>query len=411
MSELCVLCHANPGRPACTYCLDDLDRQLADLPRRYAALSDELTPSQAPDGERVNGGGHVHAALPVRVGALSLVGPGGDVPLTLHPLIRHWSVKRKVQVTTHVVGHARTVQVEVTDWFHEAVIGVDGRPVMVPDDDQIGVVPPREWLDMQVRRVRAHFGHHVPPRTLLRDQKSWLPPAYRLLLHVPGGPQLIGFLAATHAASGAAARLAYRGLLGENRDPSVADLERGEPPRTMRWDVQYLRTWLPKACEQDALDLPEFAAQLHAMHAEIGHVLGEVPDRTRIGRCPAFVAELDVDGEPTGRKKACGGTLWQDKGAHLSAQVQCPRCRSTWDTAGFAGAGTAREIRRVWPVDRHRRYTAADIDRLNVPKCHGCGQKVIIEWREVTGTRDGARTWQPTITSCTNGCAEARRVL
>jgi hypothetical protein len=422
MPDLCVVCHAEPG-PLCEADLKTVDRQLRDLPGRLAACARELRPGRSPAGERVAMSAHVHAALPARVAALSLLGPGGDVPVALHPLMRHWSVKRKVQVTTHIVGIARMVEVEVTDWFHEAAGADDDKLTMVEDyrHDQIGVVPPREWLDQQVRRWRGHFGHHVPARTMLGGITAYVPAAWRHLLTLPGGPAAIAFLAAardaTPAGRAAQARMAYRGLLATpaaipERDPVVAELEhRGHAtPRAMGWDIDYLRTWLPKAAGEDGLDIGAFVAQLAALHAEIGRVLGDTPDEEWIGRCPAFLSEYDEDGEPTGRKKPCGGGLWQDNTA-FTAQVQCPRCRMTWDTRGNAGAGTAREIRRVWPIDRRKRYTARDIDRITMPKCPGCGNKVSVEWREVTGSRDKQRTWKPVTARCLPSCDQARRIL
>ncbi len=413
MPKLCVVCRAQPG-PVCRDDQTRMDRQLAALPAKLAAVATgALMPARPAAAERVAMSAHVHSSLPANGGALNLIGPGGDVPPILHPLVRHWSTKRKVLVTTHVVGYARTVAVEVTDWFHEMVVDDDGRPVMVPDDDQIGVIPPREWLDMQVRRWRAHFGHHVPARTMFGPTRGYLPAAYLPLLPLPDGPRTVGFLLAAHAADGAYQRLAHRGLLayettGE-RDPAVADVE-GRGRRSMGWDIHYLRTWLTEACGQENLDMAAFAAQLAGLHGEIARVLSDTPDQEWIGRCPAFLAEYDPDGEPTGRQKPCGAGLWQDNDAFISAQVVCPHCHTTWDTRGHAGAGTAREIRRVWPIDRRRRYTADEVDRLHTPRC-GCGKRVTVDWRDVTGTRDKQRTWQPAGAHCPDGCAEARRTI
>ena len=413
MSDRCVVCHDQPG-PVCSADQKLIDQQLASLPGRFAALAAAPLPGQSAPEERVAVSSHVATPVPGGAARMSLLGPGGQVPLVLHPLVRHWSAKRKVLVTTHVVGHARQIQVEVTDWFHELVRDDDGNPVMVPNDDQVGVVPPREWLDQQVRRWRSHFGHHVPQRTLLPRyyMRPYVPPGYVTLLRMPGGPSIIGLLAAVHAATGSNARLAYAGLLATRDVAADAERRQGEPPPTesVRWDVKYLRTWLSKACAEDALDMASFAAQLGALHAEIGRCLGDTPDQEWIGRCPAFVAELADDGEPTGRKLPCGAGLWQDNNA-FAAQVQCPRCAMTWDTRGHGGAGTAREIRRVWPIDRRRRYSAPEIDRLYLPKCLGCGKRVKIEWRDVTGTRDRHRTWQPMSASCDTGCEEARRTV
>lgn len=409
MADACLVCRKQPGK-VCRGCLTDMDRQLADLPRRFHALADALRPRQTAATER--GATRVHAGLPVHEDALSLIGPGADVPPILHPRLRHWSATRTVQVTTHIVGIARTAQVKVTDWFTEPVTGPDGTPELeqLPDDDQIGVTPPREWLDMHARRLRSFYGHHVPRRTQTRQHTMYVPATYRTLLGLKGGPVTIGMLAAVTIADGGLQRLADRGMLARQAEAEHHE-NGGEPPRSMRWDVDYLRSWLEKACDDDALDVAEFAAQLRALHAEITRVLGETPDQTWVGRCPAFIAELDADGEPSGRKKPCGAGLWQDNGAHLSAQVRCPRCHSVWDTRGHAGAGTAREIRRVWPYDRRRRYTAAEINQLRKPSCPACGGRVQVRWRDVTGTRDPQRTWQPHGATCERGCPEAGRVV
>lgn len=355
MTDSCVVCHTAAGR-VCHTCQQTIDGRLTDLPARLTAVARHaLEPSRSPAGERVAMGAHVHSSPPTRVAALSLLGPGCEVS----------------------------------------------------DPDQIGLPPPREWLDIKVRRWRAHFGHHVPARTMLGELRPYMPATWRLLLRFEHGPEAIAMLSAAHAASGAAARLAYRGLLTPHPGQPEAPLL----PRSVRWDVEYLRTWLGKACAEDALDIAGFAAELHALHAEIGWVLNDTPELTWLGRCPAFVDERDHDGQPTGRKRPCGGELWQENGAFISAQVRCPRCHITWDTRGHAGAGTAREIRRVWPIDRRRRYTADDIDRLRVPACRGCGRRVTIDWRDVTGTRDKQRTWQPVSVACPAGCDEARRLL
>jgi len=408
MVEVCVVCRTRPGR-VCHTCQTTIDNQLAGLPARYARLADVLTPGRAPIGEHVgSGGGSVHAASPVRDAALSLLGPGADVPPALHPLARHWSAKRTVQATTHANGYAQVVEVEVTDWFHDLVVDEDGQPMLAAhiDDDQVGVVPPREWLDMQARSWRAHFGHHVPARTLAGDH-PYVPAAYATLLRTDRGAGAIAFLVATHIAGGGPARLLHHGLTrSDHAHPAP-----GEPPRSMRWDVSYLRTWLDKACGDDDVDMAAFAAELRALYAELDRALGEVQERSRIGRCPAFLAEVDADGQPTGRKRPCGGALWEERGAYLSAQVVCPRCRMTWETRGHAGAGTAREIRRVWPVDRWRRYTREQISRIVLPKCPGCGKRVVVEWRDVTGTRDPERTWQARSARCRDGCEQARRVM
>lgn len=405
MSDVCVVCHRGPGK-VCPACLNSMDHQLSELPRRYATISGALAPRQTGPAER--GAARVHAGLPLNENALSLLAPGGLPPI-LHPKIRHWQTRRKVEVTTYAPGRPpRTVTIVLTDWFSEPVTGTDGQPVMDVDDDQVGVIPPREWLDQHVRQIRTHLGHHVPARTTIRATRTYVPAVYRTLLQHARGPAVIAWLATTSHATGALERLAYRGLLSTPADTATRIERRGEPPRSIQWDVAYLRTWLEKACTEDAIDPAAFAAQLRALHAEITRVLGDTPDQTWVGRCPAFIATLDDTGQPTGRRKPCGAGLWQDNSAYVSAQVQCPRCSSTWDTRGHAGAGTAREIRRVWPIDRRRRYTADEVGRLRTPTCTSCGKRLTIRWRDVTGTRDKQRTWQPTGAVCDQGCDDAR---
>lgn len=424
--QTCVVCHNNPG-PVCDDDQAAMTKMLTALPRRLRQLATALLPGQTEPGERVAAPGKVHAPLPARLDALSLVGPGtSEITVRLNPLVRHWSAKRTVLVQTHVAGLAKVVEVEVTDWFHETVTGPDGRPVLVPEDDQVGTVPPREWLDAQVRRWRACFGHKVPPRTLASSHgsRTHLSGRHRTLLRVPGGDRVLAFLLAAAKVGGDWQRSAHFGLLGyqepaeRSLDPLLDDIERrfGEAPKelTVEWDVQYLATWLAAACEVPELDIAEFAAQLRALHAEIGRALGETPDQQWIGRCPAFIVEElppeEEDGEPVVRRRPCGAGLWQDN-ASFTAQVQCPRCSSVHDTRGPGAAHTAREIRRVWPLDRRRRYSAADIDQLRMPKCPTCSERVRVQWKDVTGTRDRQRWWTPESASCDTGCDDARRVL
>lgn len=431
----CVVCHAKPG-PVCDDDLAALIKMLKALPRRLSQLTTALLPGQHEGGERVTTSSKVTAPLPARLDALSLVGPGtSEITVRLNPLVRHWSTRRTVQVTTHVAGRVAIRDVDVVEWFHEQVLGPDGKPVLVPEDDQVGIVPPREWLDAQVRRWRVHFGHKVPPRTMQRQplSRTHLSGFHTTLLRIAGGDRVLAFLAAAAKVGADYQRAAHFGLLGyqepaeRSLDPLLDDIERrfGEAPRELAvgWDVQYLATWLPQACDAaDELDIADFAAQLRALHAEIGRALGETPDQQWIGRCPAFIAEVeplqrDEDGnvvmQETAeevRRRPCGAGLWQDNNA-FSAQVQCPRCATLHDTRGPGAVRTAREIRRVWPVDRRRRYNADDIDRLVVPKCAGCASRVRVAWKEVTGTRDKQRWWSPTSTSCDNGCVEAGRLM
>ncbi|MER5608246.1 hypothetical protein AB0F93_00550 [Micromonospora tulbaghiae] len=431
--QTCVVCHSKPG-PVCDDDQAALTRMLTALPQRLRQLSTALLPGQTEPGERVAAPGKVTAPLPARLDALSIVGPGtSEITVRLNPLVRHWSAKRRVSVQTHVAGRVSVTEVEVTDWFHETVIGPDGRPVLVPEDDQVGTVPPREWLDSQVRRWRAHFGHAVPNRTVPARPAptTHLSGRHRTLLRVRGGDRVLAFLLAAAKVGSDWQRAAHFGLLGyqepaeRSLDPLLDDIERrfGEPPRDLAvaWDVNYLTTWLAAAAEVPELDIADFAAQLRTLHAEIGRALGETPDQQWIGRCPTFIADIppigfDDNGDPLMpelaevKRRPCGAGLWQDN-TQFAAQVQCPRCHTLHDTRGPGAATLAREIRRVWPLDRRRRYTATDIDVLRVPKCPACGERVRVDWKEVTGTRDKQRTWTPSTVSCPTGCDDARRVM
>ena len=161
------------------------------------------------------------------------------------------------------------------------------------------------------------------------------------------------------------------------------------------------------ACDRgDELGIDTFHAELQAVTAEIQRVLREDRVPTWIGRCPSFIADPD-----SGVKHPCGAGLWQEAGW---AQVTCPRCHSTHDTRGPAGRTLSRQIRTVWPVDRRRRYSADDMAATVPPRCPDCGDRVIIEWREVTGTddaRERRRWWQPKASRCEAGCRNAGRVL
>ncbi len=440
MTDACVVCR-KPGPALCDADRREAIKTLANLPARLSRLATEIAAISGPSGsERVSSPGKVEAKIPARMAVLTLGGPGAtEVPQKLHPLLRHWSIRRTVTVHGHANGFATTYEQVVTDWYHEAVIGADGRPVLVTDDDQVGVLPPREWLDYQVRQWRSALGHHVPKRTTLaRDSEAarWL----RILRdqldpgdRAPAGPVALGpllragvdprviTLAALPAIYGRQQRAEHFGLTGyqppaeRSLDPLLDDVERrfGEPPkeRAVLMDIQYLITWIEEAAEQAGeleLDIADFMAGLHALDGELARVLGDDDDKTWVGRCPAFLEETADDG--TTSRRPCGAGLWQDN-AEFAAQVQCPRCHSVWDTRGPSAATLAREMRKVWPIDRRRRYNADEIDRLTYPRCPTCQERVIIDWKDVTGTRDQRRWWQPTRARCQRGCDEAGRLV
>jgi hypothetical protein len=436
VAQPCLVCHY---RNAETVCAEDrrlLAKQLAAIPKKLTTLTLQLMPGNDTDGPRV-AASRVEAPLPIRLDALSLIAAGSEqVTSPLHPLIRRWSVTTTIRVQTVVRGETITEQRRIQQWFSEPVNGPDGTPVLVPDDDQIGSIPPREWLDMTVRAWRSQLGHHVPPRTTKAISARlggthgpitiWpapRPAAARqltqaeqvrfllLLLRTPAGRRTFYLVRALRV-------IAQRALpapaAAEPIDPLAAEMQRrfgaADQVGSAEWDVKYLLTWLDTACDRD-LGIAEFAAELGAITAELDRALGNEPTQTRIGRCPAFLLEEHLtndDEPPLITRRPCGAELLHEPGW---AQVPCPRCHSVWDVRGPAAIRTAREIRRVWPIDRHRKYTADEIDRLNYPRCHSCTTQVTVRWREVTDPRDKSRTWQPTSARCENGCEAASRTL
>lgn len=448
---VCVVCRRQEGDIVCEDDRSGIAKMLGALPGRLERLSGLLFPGQGQglDESRV-ATSRTDAQLPIRTAALSLLAGGNEqVSGMLHPLVRRWKTRRMALVSRIVVaGGVATIveeEKEIDDWHREFVRDPDGRLVEAPDDDQIGTLPPREWLDTQVRYWRLKLGDHLPSRTpgavahSTRDALGrpivtmWpakLPHgnektgrAARVaalqvmpLLSSPPGREIYSML---HAVEWWRQQQINRrvGLYREvspalrPMDPLMEDVEArfGEPPRALAigWDVKYLLTHLDVACDRgDELAIETFAAELHALTAELLRALGEKPKDIWIGRCPAMIAELGDRENP--RKKPCGAGLWQQI---EWAQVPCPRCHTTWDTRGPAGRTLAREICRVWPVDRRRRYNAEQLAAVVPPKCPGCNGRVQIEWREVTGTGERQRWWQARASTCGNRCEKARQVL
>jgi hypothetical protein len=148
----------------------------------------------------------------------------------------------------------------------------------------------------------------------------------------------------------------------------------------------------------------KFAAELRSLSAELTRVLGEKPDDQWLGKCPSTITDRD-----TGDKQVCGAGLWQDPHASV---VECPRCHCTWGPLVVGLFHLAAEIRRVWPLDRRRRYSAEEIDALRQIRCPGCASDEIqIGWQEVTAVGDRQRWWRPTRTRCPDGCARAGEIL
>ncbi len=378
---VCVVCRRREPQNGhvCDPCRDRITSGLDDLLAMMDKLQLALVPTSAPASDRVSTS-RVGAPLPARLDALSLVGPGNEsVTAMLHPLVRRWSATRTVTVTTVRANRWQQEDRTITDWFQELALDDAGHPILVADDDQIGVLPPREWLDSWVRAWRSGLGLHRPR---LRRPEHFGGAA------MPTRDDRVG------RDTGSAAT-----------DPLANEWEirYGEPPRNRanQANVAFLQTWLDSACRLD-LGVAEFAAELHTLIAELTRVLGDTPDQQWLGRCPAQLVEHD------GGTTTCAAGLWQDPHA---SQVVCPRCHSTWGPRPFELLHLAAEIRRVWPVDRRRRYTTAEIDDLNLPVCPGCANEVQVKWQDVTATLDTDRWWRPAAVTCPNNCPDTERIM
>lgn len=415
--NICVVCRHRAAEEG-HVCRTDRERmreQLTDVPTKVNRLALMLVPGgSAPRGERVS---LTRTGSPVgaRMEALTLVGPGsadlGDraVAAMLHPLIRKWSTVHTVDVTVTVEGREQTEQRQVTTWEQELVRDGNGRPVQVLHDDQVGLVPPVEWLESWYGRWAAQLGERLPP------------------VQFQGWPRVEDRRAAEFAEA-ERRQLAARILLGLRpdlperwhppvalppaepwRDPLLQEwaIRFGEPERDHAVDyyTAHLLTWLDYVCDYDP-DVDEFAAELRALSAELTRVLGEQPDQQWLGRCPATVTARDDSAS-----RPCGAGLWHDP---YVAQVECPRCKTTWGPGGIALLRLARDIRRTWPIDRRRRYTLDEIDRLGelrTLRCPACSSPAAITWREVTAVGDKERSWRPDRATCPDGCPEAERLV
>jgi hypothetical protein len=429
MAELCTVCRRREPThgQVCDQDLKMIADLLGDLPRKMRLLPLMLMPGQSPGGEKV-ATTRVGSPTPARLDALSLVGPGSTpVPGALHPLVKRWVTQRAVEVETHVGGgQTVTHTTTIPEWHSEPVFDEQGRPAMVPDDDQVGVLPPAEWLDQQVKAWRKTLGHGKRPAAHVRASAGPRPPR-----------DLIAWVLAHGTREQIAALFAVQDLTRRYKQ-GVVDLVVGnEPgwggrrPAALREDdpvadlwslrfgeqavsrdavlnIRYLHAWLPKVAELAAVDVAAFAAQLRSLSAELTRVLGEQPDQQWLGRCPAQITD-----KATGDKSSCGCGLWQDPHASV---VECPRCRSAWGPRVVDLVHLAADIRRVWPLDRRRRYNAEEIDILRPLRCPGCGElDVEIGWQEVSGAGDKLRFWRPVRTRCSNlsvpDCAKASELL
>jgi hypothetical protein len=425
LDGVCVVCRRRePSRGrVCDTDIKTTEGLLGDLPRKMVLLPMMLLPGQSPAGEKV-ATTRVGSPTSARLDALSLVGPGSvAVPGALHPLMRRWSTTRTVQVHTRVgMYQVETRSFDVVDWHQEPVLDrVTGEPVLVTDGDQVGVSPPAEWLDRQVRSWRAAFGHHRPPAAYVSSGRGPRPPRDPIrwvLTH--GTKQQVETMFAVQELTSQYRQgltdLAVGFEPGNNgrrpnalrEDDPVADLwtaRFGEATLSpaAKDHIRYLHTWLPAAAEHDAVDVAQFVAELRSLSAELTRVLGERPDQQWLGKCPATL--IDV---ASGGRAPCGAGLWQDPHASV---VECPRCHSAWGPRTVHLVHLAAEIRRVWPLDQRRRYNADEIDALRPIPCPGCALPVTVTWQEVTAAEDGRRWWRPARAGCPDDCGRAGDVF
>lgn len=429
MAELCTVCRRREPS-AGQVCDPDLVQSaelLSDLPRKMRLLPLMLMPGQSPAGEKV-ATTRVGSPTPAWLDALSLVGPGSTpVPGALHPLVRRWSTPRTVEVESRVGAYRVDTHVTtIPEWHQEPVFDERGQPVMVPDDDQTGVLPPAEWLDQQVKVWQKTLGHSRRPAAHVRASAGPRPPrdiVAWVLEH--GTKQQITALFAMQDLTRRYRQGVVDLVVGHEpghtgrrparlrEDDPVADLwtlRFGETQlaRDAVLNIRYLHTWLKAVAVAGVVDVAGFVAELRSLSAELTRVLGEKPDHEWLGRCPSQLTDKD-----SGEKTKCGAGLWQDPHASV---VECPRCHSSWGPRVVYLVHLAAEIRRVWPLDRRRRYNVDEIDELPSLRCPGCGEyDVQIGWQEVTAAGDKSRWWRPTRTRCGNqavpGCARARDIL
>lgn len=463
--------HKHPGTGA--LCERHLDRMRAQL-GGVARMTRELPGRLVPDGSTSTGDkvttSRIGSPTPARLDVLNLLGAGGreirrDARM-LSPLIRRWSTVSTYEVIApdpDEPGKLRTETRQLRTWHSEPVLGPTGKPLQVLADDQVGTIPPAEWLDMWVRRWRLalrHTSSAIRGRVDLAcdaDQRKRLErvrmaEAMRKARGVPALMPAVAQLDAVHAAyqdylarTGARVRMALLGIrydgpehrdrvdqaIGAGRLPAAADLAGAtftpvHDPIAAEWavrygyagvaaavevDANYLSRWLPAAAEHDDGDfsilLAEFAVELRALHAELEFVLGETSDLVRIGRCPAYLR--DTDGEDTDR--LCGAIIRQDP---FRSVIECVRCHTEW--AEHTWMHLANLIRNRWPIDPYRRYSQGDKvaaekavrERAEAGdkayRCRGCEKVVSVKWVETTGRGALSRTWSPNGFACPGGC-------
>lgn len=248
----CGICGRGDG-PVCDRCHARMARQLADLPELWRRLRLALVPG-AGNGERVTAP-RGEAPMPTRLAALSLIAGGSaDTRCLFVPAVRVWTTVEQVPA-----GPAGGLGRPVPTWHREPVRDVQGRLVMTLADDQVGVLPVREWLWAWAVEWRHTFGHGTAVRR-----------------------------------------------------PATA----GRSPAS-RAHHQYLRSRLRQACESNPR-ITDFAASLRALTGAARAALGDVDDLEYLGRCPE-----DITDPRTDTTTACGAQIWHDPYASVITCPRC----------------------------------------------------------------------------------------
>lgn len=479
--------HRGAGR-VCERHLEAIRSQLAGVARMTRMLPGLLVPGSAPAaGDKVSTS-RTGSPTSARLDVLSLIAPGGSEirrdARMLSPLVRRWATRHTYDVTVPTAdGKTETETRTLYQWHAETV--TDGprrqvecscgrphldregrtvttaRPRLVLDDDQVGSIPPAEWLDMWVRRWRLALNYTTSPLraqvnlTVAADQRQRVDRATiaQRLRSARQSPALMPAVAQLIAIQRAyenhlqRAKFAVRmGLMGlrydgpEHQARVAAALGAGQLPAegippgatftpvhdpvAADWAMRYgyagvaaavevdagkLSEWLPLAADtdHDDVDLAVFATELGGLHRELEHVLGETSDDQWLGKCPAKLR--DADGEET--DQLCGAGLWQDP---YRSRVDCPRCHTSWPQRDWMYLATM--IRISWPIDRRRRYYQGDKvaaekairDRAESGargyRCRGCERILAVEWAETTRRGELTRTWSPVRLACPGGC-------
>ncbi|WP_033338975.1 hypothetical protein [Catenuloplanes japonicus] len=358
---------------------------LTAMPGQIARLALCLLPGSTPQGERVTTS-RTGSPTPARLDVLSLLGPGAATVIrdhrALQPLVRKTAVLSTVTVagTVRLAGGgtmATAREQQIVTWTQEPVTGPDGRQLYALPDDQVGSIPPVEWLRATVAAWRREAGLSVPgrePTGIAADQDDAEP-------RMSVGWMLLGPGPGQHADTAAGE---WGARFGAVRTVAAADR-----------DVRWLLRWLDEACDRNLGGIPRLHAELRALHSELERALGETRDETYLGRCPTLLTDRD-----SGAEQPCGFSLWQDP---HTTMVDCGRCRSSW-AQGRGWLDLAVQIQRHWPVDKRRRYSTEDAERAQAspwaPACSDCGGRLPVGWHDVTEPRDSKRMFRPEIGRC-----------